>query len=85
MNKVKKQGKRMLSLLLCTVLAMSGLTVPTKQVHAVETQAEENTGNTKTIAGLGTSVTVFCTIKNLMTMALPMKMAKKQTTGQSVM
>ena len=58
MNKIKKQGKRMLSLLLCTVLAMSGLTVPTKQVHAVETQAEENTGNTKTIAGLGTSVIV---------------------------
>ena len=56
MNKVKKQGKRMLSLLLCTALAMSGLMVPTKQVRAVETQAEENTGNTKTIAGLGTSV-----------------------------
>ena len=58
MNKVKKQGKRVLSLLLCTALAMSGLMVPTKQVRAVETQAEENTGNTKTIAGLGTSVIV---------------------------
>ncbi len=58
MNKDKKQGKRMLSLLLCTALAMSGLMVPTKQVCAVETQAEENIGNTKTIAGLGTSVIV---------------------------
>ena len=58
MNKIKKQGKRVLSFLLCTALAMSGLMVPTKQVRAVETQAEENTGNTKTIAGLGTSVIV---------------------------
>ncbi len=58
MNKIKKQGKRVLSFLFCTALAMSGLIVPTKQVRAVETQAEENTGNTKTIAGLGTSVIV---------------------------
>ena len=41
MNKVKKQGKRVLSFLLCTALAMSGLIVPTKQVRAEESQAQE--------------------------------------------
>jgi len=58
MKKQRKLGKRVLSILLCMSLTMSGLIVPTKQVRAVETQAEENTGNTKTIAGLGTSVIV---------------------------
>jgi len=57
-NKVKKQGKRVLSLLLCTALAMSGLIVPTKQVRAEESQAQETSTTTKTIAGLGTSVIV---------------------------
>ena len=58
MNKVKKQGKRVLSFLLCTALAMSGLIVPTKQVRAEESQAQETSTTTKTIAGLGTSVIV---------------------------
>ena len=58
MNKVKKQGKRVLSFLLCTALAMSGLMVPTKQVRAEESQAQETSTTTKTIAGLGTSVIV---------------------------
>ena len=58
MNKVKKQGKRVLSFLLCTALAMSGLIVSTKQVRAEESQAQETPTTTKTIAGLGTSVIV---------------------------
>ncbi len=56
MNKGRKRSKRLLSILLCTALVMSGIIVPTKQAQAEETQVVDTISSAKTIAGLGTGV-----------------------------